>query len=93
MADLFCLLVVEHGHRVTVRSTERLAGPRPGATTQENCGGRDSATRLFRFRVCLSFGLAILLEKWSAKRLLGYECLAVEYKSLPKNGIFLLTYG
>ena len=93
MADLLYLLVVEHAYRVTVGSSERLAGPRPGATTQENCGGRDSATRLFRFTVCLSFGLAILLEKWSDKRLFGYECLAVEYKSLPKNGIFLLLYG
>jgi len=37
--------------------------------------------------------LAILLEKWSDKRLFGYECLAVEHKSLPKNGIFLLIYG
>ena len=43
MADLLYLLVVEHAYRVTVGSSERLAGPRPGATTQENCGGRDSA--------------------------------------------------
>ncbi len=39
-ADLLWLLVVEHGYRVTVCNADQLAGPGPGATREENCGGQ-----------------------------------------------------